>query len=262
MSHHDAGRATAWFAVTAMASGLVALRARPAFAAPVNPYVEQRAAAVGRCEGISRADYQTGLLMNPDGFRAYYVRSACFQNAAVLFRDRALCDQVRRRWSLFSSSWGYSTGNCRKLVAEGVARDVAAIETARAAYRAGPVRLQEIRLERNGNGRDIDIIPTFGPGYAAGYTLRVELLTAASAVAIDSSGYHLSGGDNIRGFVRQADIRSRVPDFSPGRTYRVRATLILSIGFGGQSGMWSDAFVERRFPLATRSQSIEREVTF
>ena len=40
-----------------------------------------------------------------------------FQQAAVRFRDQALCRQVKQRRSLLFSSWGYSPGQCRKLVA-------------------------------------------------------------------------------------------------------------------------------------------------
>jgi hypothetical protein len=236
--------------------------ASPASAQVVNPYESQRAAALRQCEAISPKEYQTGLAFNPDGYRSMYMRSACLQRAAVLFRVPKLCDQVKQRRALFSSSWGYSKGNCLKLVAEGAQRDSVEIERLRTAYRAGPVRLVDIRLERNGNGRDVDVIPTFAPGYAAGYQLRVELLVGARAVAIDSSGYHLSGGDNIRGYIRSADIRARVPDFAFDRPWRVRATLILSVGFGGQSGMWSDAFIARGFPVAERSQSLDRVVGF
>jgi hypothetical protein len=245
-----------------IASCLVATCAASAPAQVVNPYATQRAAAIRECEKISPSEYQTGLIFNPKGYQSMYTRSACLQRAAELYRDRDLCDQVKRRWALFSSSWGYSKGNCRKLVAEGEVRDSVEIERQKAAYRAGPVRLTEIRLERNGNGRDVDVIPTFAPGYASGYLLRLELITGARAVTIDSSGYHLSGGDNIRGYIRSQDIRARVPEFEFGRPWRVRATLILAVGFGGQSGMWSDAFLARRFPVSERSQSLERVVSF
>ena len=61
-------------------------------------YAELRAAAVKRCEAIDPAEYQTGLMLNPDGYRSYYVRSACFQRAAGEFRDESLCREVKRRW--------------------------------------------------------------------------------------------------------------------------------------------------------------------
>jgi hypothetical protein len=236
--------------------------ATPVFAQVTNPYEEQRGFALKACEAIPASEYQTGLALNPDGYRSMYMRSACLQRAAVQFRDRKLCDDVRRRWSLFSSSWGYSKGNCRKLVAEGSLSDSVEIERQKAAYRAGPVRLVDVRFERNGNGRDVDVIPTFAPGYASGYLLRIELLSGARAVAIDSTGYRLDGTDNIRGYIRSQDIRARVPGFELGRPWRVRATLILAVGFGGQAGMWSDAFVARLFPVSERSQSIDRLVTF
>jgi len=40
------------------------------------------------------------------------------------------------------------------------------------------------------------------------------------------------------------------------RSYKVRATLILSTPAGGNAGYWSDEFVESIFPLGQRSQSM------
>jgi len=42
----------------------------------------------------------------------------------------------------------------------------------------------------------------------------------------------------------------------------VRATLTLDVGFGGQSGYWSDAFIDSIFPARDRSQSITMESEF
>ncbi len=235
----------------------------PAVAA--NTYAEMRSAAVKQCEVIDRSDYQTGLALNPDGYRSYYARSACFQRAAVQFRDDSLCRQVRERWSLFSSSWGYSGKNCRKLVAEGAAADRAALEQKKSRYLAGAVKLRDFRIVRNGNGRDFDIIPSFEPGYDHGYTLRFELIgtgATEAVVTIATYGSYLRGNDNIRIFVPQTDIRQRFPRFKLGQPYQVRATLVLAIGFGGQSGMLSDAFIESVFPVAARSQAVTREITF
>src|SRR3569832_2506943 len=90
-------------------------------------YDQRRAAALTECANISWSEHQTGLIMNPDGYRSYYVRSQCLQNSAVHFRDASLCSEVRRRWSIFSS-WGISTSNCRKLVAEKINSDRATLE--------------------------------------------------------------------------------------------------------------------------------------
>ena len=127
-------------------------------------YDELRAAAIKTCQAIDPAESRSGLIGNPDGYRSYYVQSECFQRAAVEFRDNALCSRVRRRYSFFSSSWGYSTAQCEKLVAEGAAADRATVEDIKRRYLQGPVRLREFRVERNGNGRDFDIIPLFGDG--------------------------------------------------------------------------------------------------
>ena len=228
-------------------------------------YDELRLAAVKRCEAIDPAAYQSGLLFNPDGYRSYYVTSECFQRIAVEFRDETLCAQVRRRYSLFSSSWGYSQAQCSKRVREGIAADEKVLAEIKQRYQQGAVRLREFRLERNGNGRDFDIIPAFTGEYAHGYVLRLEILQPGAgqeAVLLHSSGYYVDGNSNLRVFLRREQIRQRFPGLGLGQPYTMRATLILDIGAGGQGGRWSDAFIERVFPARERSQSLDREVRF
>ena len=242
-----------------LAVGLVG----PAVAA--NNYAEMRAAAVKRCEAVDPSEYQSGLAFNPEGYRSYYARSECFQKAAALFRDESLCAQVKERWTLLWSSWAYSRKQCRKLVNEGTAADRKTLEAAKSLYLKGAVKLRDFRVERNGNGRDFDIIPSFDPGEARGYTLRFELVVAGTReeiVPIHSSGYYLRGNDNIRIYVRQADIRQRFPRFELDHPYPVRATLVFDTGYGGASGMWSDAFIESVFPAAARSQQLVKQATF
>src|SRR6516164_8565895 len=71
-------------------------------------YDELKSAAVSRCTMIDPAEYQSGLAFNPEGYRSYYVRSSCFQDVAVQFRDDNLCAHVKQRHSLLFSGWGYS----------------------------------------------------------------------------------------------------------------------------------------------------------
>jgi hypothetical protein len=231
-----------------------------------NNYDELHAAAVSKCQAIDSGDYQSGLFFNPDGYRSYYLRSLCFQEVAILFRDIELCAEVRQRRALFSSSWGYSKSNCKKLVAEGRAKDREAIDQMKQAYANGHVRLEDFRIERNGNGRDFDIIPGFSGKGVHAYELRFELIRtgpAAPPVLLHASGFSLEGaGDNIRIYVPQTEIRRRFPAFAVNNTWPVRATLVYSIGSGTQSGKWSDAFIESRFPVRERTQTLTREIRF
>ena len=141
-------------------------------------YVTARSAAVSKCEAIDSAAYASGLYFNPAGYRSYYLRSECFQAAAVQFRDESLCAEVRERRSMFFSSWGYSPSQCRKLVAEGVAADHSALEDIKRLYSRGAVQLRAFQIEPNGNGRDFDIVPLFSGGYAHSYLLTFEILDA------------------------------------------------------------------------------------
>ena len=242
------------------AFAVLSLAARRALA---SDYLQRKSVAVKQCETIDPGESQSGLAFNPDGYRSYYVQSECFQKAAVEFRDGSLCNRVRRRWSLFWSSWGISETQCRKLVTEGMAADRTEIETEKQRFIAGPLKLKTFRIVRNGNGRDFDILPEFSAGYPHGYTLTFEIIgVRAEPVLIHTDGYYLDENSNLRIFVRQSELRARFPEFQLERPYKVRATVTLSIGNGGMSGYWSDEFLESIFPARERSRSLTVESKF
>jgi hypothetical protein len=238
----------------------------PGLSAANNDYDQQHAAAVRTCDAINARESQSGLFFNPDGYRSYYLRSQCNQKAAVKFRDIKLCAKVRQRRALFSSSWGYSKSNCRKKVGEEITKDREAIDRMKKDYEQGHVRLSDFRIERNGNGRDFDIIPVFTGTGAHGYLLVFEIIREQSGVPpvlLKASGFHLEGKTNrIRMYVPQQDIRKRFPGFALDKTWQVRATLVYSIGTGSYRGKWSDAFIESRFPVSARTQILMRESLF
>ena len=225
-------------------------------------YDELKAAALKQCQAIDAGAYQSGLLFNPEGYRSFYLRAECLQKTAVEFRYPALCAQVKERVSLLSSSWGYAPAQCTKLVREGIASDERALTEMKQNYRNGAVQLSEFRMERNGNGRDFDLIPSFSGGYAHDYVLRFEIVAGNQTRLVHSAGYYLDGRSNLRIFLRQEEIRSRFAAFVPGQLHTVRATLIFDTGNGGQGGRWSEPFIERIFPLRERSQSLDRAVRF
>jgi len=226
-------------------------------------YAEARSKAVKTCEAIKPSDSQSGMLFNPDGYRSYYVRSKCFQDAAVLFRDSTLCEQVKERWSLVFSSWGYAPARCRQLVTEGSARDLAELEKLKREYAAAGIKLRDFRVERNGNGRDFDIIPTFTGSYAHGYTLTFEILPDGGAPQLlYTTGSYLDEKSNLNYYVPQATIRQRFPAFAVNRSYTVRATVTLDVGNGGQSGYWSPAFIERVFAVRERTHVMTKAISF
>jgi hypothetical protein len=233
------------------------------FARAANDYAARKAAALQRCEAISPSASQSGLLFNPDGYRSYYVQSQCLQEAAVQFRDISICDRVRRRWSLFSSSWGISTAQCRKLVSKGISEDTTELEIEKKTYAGHAVRLRSFHIERNGNGRDFDILPEFSRGLGHGYHLVFEIVDAVpQPVLLHSDGYYIDPNSKLRVFVRQAEVRARFPEFELNHPYRVRATMVLSTGIGGASGYWSDEFIESVFPVAQRLQTMTIESRF
>ena len=233
-------------------------------AAAADAYATQRAEAVRTCQAVNPDAYQSGLWLNPDGYRSYYERSRCFQDAALRFRDPGLCDQVRRRRALLSSSWGYSEARCRELVASGIDADRRALAERREAYHRAPVRLTGLRIVRNGNGRDYDVIPRFSGSGAGGYRLTLHLQPArGTSVLVHEGGYHVSGAaSRLRIYLPAREIRARYPAFAEDVAYQLIATLELSIGQGSQSGLWRREFVEAQFPEVERRQSLIRRVVF
>lgn len=232
-------------------------------ATPATDYAVRKAASLEKCEAINPDQSESGLLMNPEGYRSYYVQSYCFQQAAVQFRDASVCDKVRRRFSLFSSSWGISTAQCRKLVTKEIDDDRAELEKEKRLCEDHPIRLRTFRINRNGNARDFDIIPEFSNGQPHGYRLIFEIVDAhPKPILLHSDGYYVDPNSQLRIFVRQAEIRSQFPEFELNRPYKVRATAVLSVPSGRNSGYWSDEFLESVFPLSKRSQSVTIETRF
>jgi hypothetical protein len=229
---------------------------------PAPTYDTAKATAIRTCEAIDAGEYQTGLAFNPDGYRSFYVRSQCLQNAAVHFRDLTVCDRVRQRRALLWSSWGYSPANCRTLVGRAVDADRVEIAEIRSRY-AGSMKLRDFRIERNANGRDYDVVPSFDGADGHGYTIAIEIVPPdGRPIAVHADGYYVDPRSELRLFIRQQDIRARVPSFEPGRSYQVRATATFTLPAGGSSRFMSDAFLEGVFPLRERTRSVTREIRF
>ena len=245
-----------------MGTAVALLVVTPALA---STYRERLAAAVKQCEAIDSAQYQSGLYLNPDGYRSYYERSKCLQDAAVRFREALLCARVKRRWSFLSSSWGYSTSQCRQMVSDAVTEDRRALAAMKAEYVTGHVVLRDFRIEPNGNGRDFNIIPLLAGERGHGYTLEFEIIPPQRGrppILFHSSGYFLDGSAKMSIYVRQDEIRQRMPDFALGQRYGVRARLIFSLPTQTLASEWSDPFIERAFPVAERSQAFTKESVF
>lgn len=158
---------------------------------------------------------------------------------------------------------GVSSTQCEKLVSDGVAADRAEFEKEKQLYNTAPVRLLRFRVERNGNGRDFDFIPEFSTGNAHGYRVDFEIVGAREQpILLHSDGYYVDANSRLNILVRQADIRSRFPEFQLNHVYKVRATIIYSVGMGGVNRYWSDEFIEKTFPIRERTQSLTIESKF
>lgn len=220
--------------------------------------------AINQCEQIGSREYESGLIFNSDGYRSYYKRSACLQRAAVGFRERSLCSQVRRRFSLFASSWGYSRGNCQDLVDAELVKDQATLEALRQQYLSGPVRLLSITVERNGNGRDYDFIPKFADGFAHGYQMEFIVIdSGGNRHNLLTHGSYLTGSDNnLRLYLDRPTLLARFPSFAMGVSFDFEVHLLLSLGRGGPNNWMRDTTINDFFPASERTQVFTSEVTF
>ena len=229
--------------------------------AEADQLVKRYAIAVNKCKTIDPDEYRSGLVFNPDGYQSYYVRSVCFQHVAIDFRDPVLCSEVSRRLALFSSSWGYSERNCRKLVKEKQDKDRIYIEEDKAKVANKFVRLNDFTIAANNNGRVFILSPTFTSGYSHSYHLNITLIDPQDnthSSLIHSNGYRLDGKGKMRIHLQSKEIRERFPTFTLNRPYIVEANLVLITG----SAFINEKFINGVWPLEDRSQTITKTMTF
>jgi len=125
---------------------------------------------INRCEAIPAGEYSSGLLFNPSGYQTFYHRSECFQKLAIEERDPVLCDRVRERDSWLFEGWYVSASNCRKLVK---ARQDADIREFASLDPRSINRLTGLEINRNGNGRDFDLLVTTKGHFPGEYLLEI-----------------------------------------------------------------------------------------
>lgn len=233
-------------------------------AASAFDYNKRLRGEINVCDKIDPNEHVSGLYNNPEGFRSFYKHSACIQRVATRFRDKSLCDRVRRKYGFFNSSWGYSESTCEDLVKKGVEKDRGNLLAIRDKYRRGPVTLSSLKIEQNGNRRDYDFVPSFADGFQSGYTLEVWLTdnSGGEHLLLTHGAYLRGTTDNIRIFRRRSELQSRFRGLQVGTPYQLEARLILSIGIGGPAGWLRDDLVEEVFPANQRTQALNLEATF
>ena len=123
--------------------------------------------------------------------------------------------------------------------------------------------MRDFRIERNGNGRDYDVMPSFKGADGHGYMIAIEILPPGGRpVAVHTNGYYVDPRSSLQLFIPQQEIKAAFPAFEPGRSYQVRATATFTLPAGGGSRFMSDAFLENIFPLRERTRAVTREIRF
>jgi hypothetical protein len=246
------------------ASSAIAGFTRFAGAQTASAYDGHRAAAIRVCDAIDPARYESGLLFNPVGYRSFYAQSECVQQAAIRFRDDALCGHVRERRALFWSSWGISPSACRSRVSDGIAHDQAVLRELRGAYEQHGIRLRDFRIELDNNGRDYEALPivTGDNGHRYDLRLDVRLAPGSAPLTLHQNGYWMTGDSQLRVYLTRTVVRALLPDLAPARRYLVTMTMTLTLPQGDAGAEWSDGFVERIFPQHARTQTLTKTVNF
>lgn len=227
-------------------------------------YDSSLAERVAACQQIDGNEYQSGLLLNPEGYRTYYTRSVCFQRLAIEYRDANLCKEVRRRYALFSSGWGYSARNCRLLVDQKLTEDRDEVRGLRQNYLATPMSMSQLTVEPNGNGRDFDFIPRFDDGFPYGYGLVFRLIddNGEPHVVLEHGGY-LGGRDtNLRLFLTRTDLLARYPALEFNRPYSLEVSVTLDVGLRKLDGWLRTDVLEQEFPYRERTNILSTSVAF
>lgn len=130
-------------------------------------------------------------------------------------------------------------------------------------YLTSSMVLRDVHVQRNGNGRDYDVTPSFEGTDGHGYMIVVEIVpTGGRPIVVHSNGYYVDPRSALRLFIRQQDIRAVFPAFELGRRYQVRTTATFTLPAGGGSRFMSDAFLETAFPLRERVRTVTREIKF
>lgn len=217
-------------------------------------FTDQKARRLARCMAIPAKEYSTGLIFNPSGYQTMYHRSRCLQDLAVDERDRAVCDEVRERKSLLFDGSGVSPAHCRDLVAARMAADRKNLE----ALDTGAIqRIETIAIERDGNGRDFDLVVTTRGSLSAAYELRVVARDeSGSSIEIFSNDGNPAGPDSRRIFLlRAADLSLKLGEDWAAKSWTVVGTLALA-------RTDANRFYYDRIPRAVRESRTEATIVF
>ena len=141
-----------------------------------------------RCKAIPRDRYFTGLIFNPEHLETGYERSRCFQELAEQLRDRQLCRLATERKSWFFDGSGISPKACKANLEEGIRQDRMA-----AGRVQSPQRLVDLVLNRDGNGRDIDVHVLTSGGAAGSYWLTLSVIDADGVEQVVRQGWQPMG---------------------------------------------------------------------
>ena len=223
-------------------------------------YQEQLERMVANCEQIPAFKSHSGLVLNPEGYQAYWERSACYQKLAIRFRKSSYCEKVFQRYALFSSSWGYSKKTCKKRVAEEREKDKAYLLSLRDQFARTPVILVDLDIIKNGNGKDFDVIPLFTWGYKSSYEMTLSLIDEQAERYDIAKTSFLLGEDrpDIRWFIRRQMFEDAMPGFDDKEQYIVESRLTASVSVGRSNSVWDPNWIESVWPRKERSMVFSR----
>lgn len=172
-----------------------------------------------KCKAIPAERYYTGLIFNPDHLETGYERSQCYQALAEQLRDPELCRQAMERKSWFFDGSGISQKACKAKVAERIRQDKVAAGRAQA-----PQRLVGLVLNRDGNGKDIDVHIRTSGGAAMNYWLTLSVVDADGVERVVRQDWQPMDGTDAELviFIKRESVLAA---YEPDRESILRATL-------------------------------------
>jgi len=223
-------------------------------------YQEQLERALSNCEKTPAFKSRSGLFFNPQGYQAYWERSACYQKLAIKFRQSSYCKKVFQRYTIFSSSSGYSRQNCKQQVAEEREKDEAYLLSLKNKFARGPAILVDLDIIKNGNSKDYDVIPLFTSGYKSSYEMTFSLIDQhATRYDIDKTSFVLGEEKpKIRWFIPRKIFDDAMPGFDDTDQYIVESWLTASVPVGRANVTWDPRWVESVWPRKERSMLFSR----
>ena len=220
-------------------------------------YAELYQRALNTCMNIPFAESHSDFWLSPDSSSSHWGRSRCLQKMAVNFRDKALCDKVWRRYSLFNSSSHTSEVACRSKVKEKQQLDLSKLTADRQQYELSPTAFTSLTIQSPISGdKGLSLVPEFSGSYPHRYILKIWLTDnqGRDHLIHERLQYLSLDADNVYAIgIATEHIQDLVPEYELGSPYPWRADLIFPAILYVHGGAIHPSWFEKMWPESSRT---------